>query len=253
MQLFNSILQGNAVGAPRAERRGEERYPVNPDFPLKAGISYIGRDDTGAPMSSSRAGWNWKGQLLDCSEEGARVRLGPGLKAVVGESCDLKLTVQDFNLSVPCHVANIYIQEGGGDVIFGLQHAIDDPDTLASYRQLVEVLALASTLKARFAEPKPDKNGYLVEQFANDRPARLTIWREPRSRGVVAFEFLLKEDIVQAASGQAMEYLTGTEATGAVEATAAKALEIHRLFTWVLPNLPAEVPADVREFLRIYA
>jgi hypothetical protein len=250
MQLFNSILQGNAVGAPPAERRSEQRYAVSPDFPLKAVISYIGRDDTGAPMSLSRAGWNWKGQLLDCSEEGARMRLGPGLKAVVGESCDLKLTVQDFNLTVPCHVVNV--QEDGGDIIYGLKHAIDDADTLAAYGQLVEVLALAATLKARFSEPRPDKNGYLVEQFANDRPARLTIWREPRSRGVIAFEFLLKEDIVQAASGQAMEYLTGTEATGAVAAGAAKALEIHRLFTWVLPNLPAEVPVDVREFLRIY-
>jgi len=252
MPLFTSILQGRGAGDPNSERRHEQRFAVNPNFPLKAVISYIGRDDTGAPMSSSRAGWNWKGQLLDCSEEGARVQLGPGLKAVVGESCDLKLTVQEFSLTVPCHVANIYIQEGGGDVIFGLQHAIDDPDTLAAYRQLVEVLALGATLKPRHKEPIPDKSGYLVEQFANDRPARLTIWREKTSRGVVAFEFLLKENIVQAALGQTMEYLTGTTATGAVPASAAKAMEIHRLFTWVVPNLPDEVPDDVKDMLGVY-
>ena len=251
MQLFNSILQEPAAGSPSVERRRTQRFTINPGFPLKAVLSYVGRDDTGAPMSDSRHGWNWKGRLIDCSEEGARLQLGPGLKAVIGEACDLRLSVQDFELIVPCHVANIAEQEDG--MIFGLTHAFPDEAVAAAYRQLVEVLALGATLKARAKKSEVDQSGYLVEQFANDRPARLTIWREQSSQGVVAFEFLLKENVVQAAAGQPMEYLTGTDATGAAPATAAKALEIHRLFCWVLPNLPVEVPADVREFLQIYA
>ena len=251
MQLFNSILQDPVTGEPRPERRLVQRFAINPAFPLKALLSYVGRDDTGAPMSHSRHGWNWKGRLIDCSADGARLQLGPGLKAVIGESCDLKLSVQQFELIVPCEVLNI--QEQDGDMIFGLKHLIEDEPTLLAYRQLVEVLALGATLKPRFPEAKlDDKTGYLVEQFANDRPARLTVWRDRASRGVVAFEFLLKENIVQAAAGQPMEYLTGTTATGAAPATAGKALEIHRLFTWVLPNLPDDVPADVKEFLQIY-
>jgi hypothetical protein len=202
-------------------------------------------------MSASRQGWNWKGSLLDCSYAGARLRLGPGLKAVIGESCDLKLRLQEFELVVPCHVGNI--QEQDGDMIFGLKHDIGDDATQAAYGQLVEVLALSTTLKPRYSQPVPDKNGYLVEQFANDRPARLTVWREKNTRGVVAFEFLLEENIVQAALGNPMEYLVGTEATGAVPAPALKAMEIHRLFIWVLPNLPDEVPADVKAFLQGYA
>jgi hypothetical protein len=249
MPLFNSILQGPG-STPGQERRQVQRYAINPAFPLKAVLSYIGRDDTGAPMSHSRHGWNWKGRLVDCSEEGARFQLGAGLKAAVGESCDLKITVQDFELLLPCHVVNITEQEDG--MIFGLNHSLDDEDTRAAYVQLVEVVALGATLKARHREPIPDKTGYLVEQFANDRPARLTVWRDKASRGVVAFEFLLKENIVQAVAGQPMEYLLGTEATGAIPATAAKALEIHRLFTWVLPNLPDDVPADVKELLQVY-
>jgi hypothetical protein len=251
MQLFNSILQDPATGEPRPERRRTQRFVINPAFPLKAVLSYVGRDDTGAPMSNSRHGWHWKGRLIDCSEEGARLQLGPGLKAVVGEACDLKLSVQDFGLTVPCHVVNIVEDEAG--MIFGLTHAFTDEADAAAYRQLVEVLALGSTLKARAKKSTVDQSGYLAEQFANDRPARLTVWREQSSRGVVAFEFLLQENVVQAAAGQPMEYLTGTEATGALPATAAKAMEIHRLYCWVLPNLPAEVPADVREFLQTYA
>ena len=248
MPLFTSILQG--PGPSQAERRVDRRFPINPVFPLKAVLNYVGRDHTGAPMSVSRQGWNWKGRLLDCSYTGARLQLGPGLNAIVGESCDLKLSVQEFELVVPCHVGNI--QEEGDDVIFGLEHDRMNDATLAAYGQLVEVLALGATLKPRHKEPVADKTGYLVEQFANDRPSRLTVWREKTSRGVVAFEFLLKEHIVQAASGQPMEYLTGTEVTGAEPATALKAMEIHRLYTWVLPNLPDDVPADVKAFLQRY-
>lgn len=251
MTLFNSILLDPVTGEPRPERRLVQRFAINPAFPLVAVLSYVGRDDTGTPMSHSRHGWNWKGRLIDCSEEGARMQLGTALKAVVGESCDLKLTVQQFELVVPCHVTNI--QEEAGQMIFGLKHAIEDPATLAAYRQLVEVMALGATLKVRSPERKLDQTGYLVEQFANDRPARLTVWRDKTSAGIVAFEFLLKENVVQAVAGQPMEYLLGTDAKNVIPATAAKAMEIHRLYNWVLPNLPEEVPADVKEFLRIYA
>jgi len=251
MTLFNSILQDPVTGEPRTERRLLQRFAINPAFPLVAVLSYVGRDDTGAPMSHSRHGWNWKGRLIDCSEEGARMKLGSALKATIGESCDLKLTVQQFELVVPCHVTNI--QEENGDLIFGLKHAIEDPATLSAYRQLVEVMALGATLKLRSPERKLDQNGYLVEQFANDRPARLTVWREKNSAGIIAFEFLLKENVVQAVAGQPMEYLLGTDATSVIPAAAAKAMEIHRLYNWVLPNLPDEVPADVKEFLAIYA
>jgi hypothetical protein len=248
MPLFTSILQG--PGSSQAERRVQQRFPINPAFPLKAVLSYVGRDDSGAPMSASRHGWNWKGRLLDCSHTGARLQLGPGLKPVIGEPCDLKLSVEEFKLAVPCQVRNI--QEEGEDMIFGLEHDNMNNAIRAAYEQLVEVLALGATLKPRYREPVLDKTGYLVEQFANDRPSRLTVWREKTSRGVVAFEFLLKEHIVQAASGQPMEFLMGTDATGAEPASAAKAMEIRRLYTWVLPNLPDDIPTDVKAFLQSY-
>lgn len=249
MPLFKSILQSLTPLPP--ERRTEQRFTINPAFPLKAVLSYVGRDETGKPMSESRTGWNWKGRLLDCSFAGARLQVGPGLNAIVGDACDLKLGVQEFEIAVPCHVA--HIQEQAGEVIFGLEHDITDDATLAEYGQLIEVLALGSTLKARHDAPVPDKSGYLVEQFANDRPARLTVWREMTTRGVVAFEFLLKESVLQAAVGQSMEYLLVTDDASAVRATAQKSMEMHRLYTWVLPNLPADVPADVKAFLQGYA
>jgi len=233
---------------PQVERRSSKRYVVNPQFPLKAVLSFVGRDDTGVPMSNSRHGWNWKGRLIDCSEQGARIQMGPVFKVATRDLCDLMLTVEDFELTVPCHIRNI--REHADGVIFGLKHDIEDGKTLAAYDQLLEVLALGSTLKSQGKSRNPDESGWLVERFASDRPSRLTIWRHPANAAVAAFAFQLKDSLVRATYGGHLEFRTGPDAR---PATAAKSLEIQRLFNWVLPNLAASVPEDVREFLRRYA
>jgi hypothetical protein len=252
MLLFKSILREEETSeSARPERRREQRFPIPEGFPLKTVLNYIGRDDTGAPLSRSRHGWNWKGRVIDLSNEGARLMMGPGLKPQPGESCELKLTIQNYELTIPCHLANRREHKEG--TIFGLKHDIEDEAVRTSYHQLVEVLALGSSLRPRFKKAKPDASGYLVEQFANDRPARLTVWRDPASAGVVAFEFLLKDSGVQAATGESMEYLAVSDTGVARHATPARANEIHRLFTWVVPSLPPSVPDQVREFLQEYA
>lgn len=262
MPLFKRILQEPEPadkpqtqsplpdGAPAVERRTARRFTLQPEFPLKAVLSYVGRDDTGAPMSGSRHGWNWKGRLIDCSERGARMQLGHALRTVVGESCDLRLSVQDFELCVPCHVTNIReVSEGW---VFGLKHDIEDAAVLRDYRQLVEVVALGSTLKLRTKTPKPDESGYLVERYGSSRPSALTIWRHPADASVSAFEFILRDSLVRVAVGREIEYFTG-DGTGSRPATSMRCMEIHRLFQWVVPNLPPAIPADVRAFLRHYA
>lgn len=236
--------------APAEERRRHARFAINPDFPLKAVLSYVGRDDEGRPLSASRSGWHWKGRLIDCSEAGARIQLGPGLRAVIGENCDLRLNVQEFELVVPCHVT--HIRETPEGTVFGVRHDITDETLRRDYHQFVEVMALASTLRLRTRTPKPDDTGYLVERYASSRPSCLTVWRRPEGGEVAAFEFILKDNLVRAAAGHGLEYFAG-DGTGSRAATAVRCLEIHRLFQWVVPNLPAAVPADVRAFLANYA
>lgn len=234
---------------PPQERRRAPRFVVSPDFPLKAVLGFVGRDESGVPLSSSPHGWNWKGRLIDCSEQGARILLGPGLRAVIGETCDLRLAVQGFELTVPCHVTNIREQADG--VVFGLRHDITDAAILRDYRQLVEVVALGSTLRLRTKTPQPDESGYLVERYASSRPSRLTVWRHPEGGMVSAFEFILKHSLVRTAVGQGLEYFSG-DGTGFRPAAAVDCAEIHRLFQWTVPNLPAAIPTDVRAFLRHY-
>ena len=245
MQLFKRILREPAAETPRVERRSAQRFALNPEFPLRAVLSFIGRDDTGALMGSSRQGWNWKGRLIECSENGARMQMGPKVKAITGDSCDLLLFVEDFELTIPCHIANIRERDEG--MVYGLKYDIEDEATKRGYRQLLEVVALGSTLKLLSKTTKPDESGYLLEHYVSNRPARLTIWRHPANESVAAFEFQLLNTLVRAAVGYNIKYLASP---GARPVTARKALEIQRLFRWVLPNLAPVVPEDVREFLR---
>lgn len=254
MPLFKRILKEPepvAIETPRVERRSTKRYAINPQFPLKAVLSLIARDDTGAPMSHSRHGWNWKGRLIDCSEQGVRIQMGPVIKASIGEPCDLMLSVEDFELTIPCHIVNTREQDEG--MVFGLKHDIENDATRNTYRQLIEVVALGSTLKPQARHTKPDDSGYLVERYASDRPACLSIWRHPADQSVAAFEFQLKDNLVRASAGQTIEYLTGADAAAARKATPAQSTEIQWLFQWVVSNLAPVVPADVREFLQYYA
>ena len=57
MLFFKRILkepESATTAAPAVERRSEQRFRVSPDFPLKAVLSFIGRDESGAPMSMVR-------------------------------------------------------------------------------------------------------------------------------------------------------------------------------------------------------
>ena len=256
MQFFKRILkQPDEEVAPKAvvqkEGRRAQRYAISPQFPLKAVLCFSGRDGTGAPLSGSRVGWDFKGRLVDFSELGARMQLGPAALGTSGDFCELRLSLEGMVLEVPCQVTNVRVQSEG--LFYGLKLDFTDVATLPAYRQLLDIVALGARLKLQFKKPKPDDSGYLVEQYASDQQSRLTVWRDSSDRTMSAFEFLLRDCLVRAAQGQRIEYLSGTDTAEARKATPAKSTEIQRLFQWVVPNLAPAVPADVRAFLQRYA
>ncbi len=257
MTFFKRILKEPepepvAPSAPRIERRSVQRFVVSPQFPLKAVVSFVGRDESGAPMSNTRHGWNWKGRLIECSELGARMQLGPGIRAEPAENCDLKLSIQTHEINVPCHIANL--SETPEGMVLGLVHDLSDAAIRRDYLQLLEVVALGSTLTLQpKAAAQPDASGYLVEIYASTRASHLTVWRHPADGSVAAFEFRLQDSLVRAAAGHGVEFLADIAGTGSQPASSDQCLEIGRLFTWVVPNLAPAVPDDVRQFLQHYA
>ncbi len=252
MQFFQRILNFKTAEATPAERRGKQRFAPNAKFPLKAVLNLAGRDDTGAILQNSRGGgWDWSGRLVNFSDHGARMQLPASVSAVKGDACHLKLSLEGYDLDIPSRISNI--REQRDSVMYGLTLNITDEKTQLAYRQLIELVALGSTLKPLTKGPIPDDSGYLVEQFAGDTRSRLSVWREYAGRSLTAFEFLLKDCRVRGAAGRGLEYLTGSEPAEARRAPSAQTAEIHRLFHWVVPNIAPAVPTDVREFLQSYA
>jgi hypothetical protein len=165
-----------------------------------------------------------------------------------GDLRALRLKVEDFDLNVPCRVANINPHAAG--MIFGLMLDLEDEANFDAYWQLLEAVVLGSSLKLHSRTAKPDESGYLLEHYACSRPARLSIWRHPVNETIAAFEFRLKRQVVRAVAGNQLEFLTEP---GSRPAQPAGVTEIQRLFSRMVPNLSQTVPQDVREFLLHYA
>ncbi len=248
MLFFKRILSTRKA-EPATDRRGTARYTLQAGFPLKTMIGVAGRDELGQVTGGRII--DWTGRLINLSGSGAQVQMPRTIIAERGDSCRLKLDMQGYVLTVPGSIA--HVAERRDSLVFGLALDLAASSTAAAYRQLVEIVALGSTLKQ--TKPlQPDDSGYLVEQFEGEPLSRLIIWRQMVGREIAAFEFRLKECVVRGLAGcDAVECFAGPEARSASSATGVKRDEIHRLYQWVVLNLAPELPEDVRGFLRSHA
>lgn len=252
MLFFKRILEVKKTDTGPSERRGNSRFAVLPDFPVKTVVNIASRDDFGQPIKGrDGTGTDWAGRLINLSSSGARVQLPRTISAQRSDECLLKIDVQGYELVVPGHVA--HIAERRDSLVLGLALALEDSPAQLAFRQLVELVALGATLK-QVRAPQPDGSGYIVEQYAGDPASRLTIWRQLVGREVAAFEFQLKDCAVRGVAGRdGLECFAGTDTAAAQPVKGAREDEIQRLYQWVVLNLAPVVPADVREFLQQHA
>lgn len=248
MLFFNLILNFGQDGAPD-ERRVVRRLSISPRFPLKTVLNLVGRDDHGEPLvSADGTGWDWSGRLVNISTTGARLQVPPGACARSGDTCRLKLDLEGHLLELPGRI--VHVKERRDSLDYGLALDALAAGPREAYDQFLELIALGATLKPVRPLQAIDDH-YLVEQYAGDPGAQLDVWRHSAGGDVAAFEFRLRDHRVRGHAGRnELEFLPATaEAAVPPEQSA----EIHRLFHWVVPNLPTTVPVDVREFLRQYA
>jgi hypothetical protein len=239
MQFFKRILQSSEKAIAPEKRQGGQRLVVAEEFPLRVALGEAGDR------------WNWKCRMLNCSEPGVRVLTGAAVTVVTGAPCNLRIDLEGFELMVPCVVSN---QRRQGERLFlGLKQVIADAETLGAYRQFLEIVALGTTLRLHVRRSQPPGAEYLVEQYVSARRSCLNVWRHPSTAMVAGAEFIMKDCLVRVMPGNPLEYYAGPEATAALRASPAQALEIHRLFHWVVPNLSLSVPEDVRKFLQKHA
>jgi hypothetical protein len=247
MLFFKRILDTKKTEVA-SDRRGNSRYPVQPAFPIKSILNITGRDDAGQPLKTE--GIDWTGRMIDLSSAGARIQVPRTVMAERGDFCRLKIDVQGYVLVVPATIAHVATR--ADSLLFGLALNLDASQTAAAFRQLVELVALGSTLK-QVKALQPDPSGYMVEGYAGEPASRLVIWRHMVGREVAAFEFQLKDCSVRGlADRPELEFFSGADSTSR-RATGPKADEIKRLYQWVVQNLAPSLPSDVRDFLHTRA
>jgi hypothetical protein len=251
MLFFKRILDTKKPEAP-SDRRVAARYAVLNGFPIKTVLGISSRDEFGEQSKDREVEFtDWTGRLINLSSTGAQVQMPRTVIAQRDDPCQLKLDMQGYVLTVPGVIA--HVAERRDSLVFGLALDLAASTTAAAYRQLVELVALGSTL-VQTKPLQPDASGYLVEQYAGEPSSRLVIWRQMVGREVAAFEFQLKDCVVRGLAGrEGLECFSGPETKSANAATGGKREEIHRLYQWVVLNLAPGLPADVRDFLRLHA
>lgn len=229
------------------DKRDKPRYSVGALF--EPGVTLFIQSNAGsqAPDAGAPSTLSWKCRLLDCSEQGVRVQLETSLKIPASELRGLRLKVTEYNVDVPCRIVNVGIQEG--KEVLGLLLEFEDDDAFDAYWELLEIVALGSGLKLHAKTSRPDDSGYLVEHYASNRPARLSVWRQPVDRAIVAFEFRVKRYVVRAVAGYPLEYFLEP---GKRPAPAQQQRAIQLQFSGMAANLSQTVPADVQAMLHYY-
>lgn len=251
MLFFKRILNATQGGSSREKRRAN-RFAINPDFPLRAVLSLTGRDNFGNKLSiSDNKGWDWKGHLVNFSSTGARMNLPPAALAARGDDCNLKLSLDGYQLVIPSRVA--HLKEHRDHVVFGLELNLTESETRQAYRQLIDLVALGASLKPRH-EAQLDASGYLLEEYGGNEDATLKVWRETVQQLVTAFELKVKDYYIRGtAKNRKLQFLSGDNAAALKPLPAVRHTEMQRLYRWIVPNLTKEVPEDVQAFLKQHA
>jgi hypothetical protein len=250
MLLFKRIFDfPRATLARLRNKRRAVRYAVAPGFPLKAVVNLLGSDQPARAQVARGSGRDWGGAILDLSGTGLRLGLPPAATTTRGEPSVLTLTLDDFQLRVPCTVAHFRVQAAGS--LCGLSLEFENDTQRKGYQQLLEAVVLG----AGFAPVKVsrDKSGFLCERYRSEGKAVLTAWREPAGGRLHGFELVLGEHAVRSVPGApALDVLTGVK-TSLAAATGAEKQEILRLYRIVAANLPGVLPADLRELMQGFA
>lgn len=230
--LFFKRIFASAEDAEKKEQRLSSRYVVGEKFPVKVMLR----------LDAQRR----EVRLLDVSCGGASVALPPSHTLRKGQTGQITLTLSEDAVTLPCRVANV--RQVRGQPACGLEFEFPDSSKQEAYLQLVEPVALASSLAfvnpAKLEQSVP---GLRLEQYDGTPPTRLRIWRSATSKEITAFEFQLADYLVRWSQG--MEEMELARAGSNRSLSEAQRHELIWLFYLTVPNLDKRIAPDVREFL----
>jgi hypothetical protein len=261
--LFKHILdfKRNTLAMLRDKRKAK-RYYVGPAFPLKATVVLPDTDTTGRKSKTPgkpEQGRNWGGSLFNMSNVGLSLQLPPAAVAKRGEETVVTLSLDGHEVKLPCTIAHFRVQNS--TAYCGLSLVVDDLTQRKAYLQLLEAVAIGSTL-APAEGISHHRPGLRSERYKSAKPAILTAWRTEEKGELAGFELVMGDHCLHGEAGHAALQIFSSKADGSRKAWSAPSFavsegieneELRKLFRWIALNLPRAVPTDLREMMRFFA
>ena len=248
--LFKRILDfPRSTLARLRNKRRAERYTVAPGFPLKAVVNLLGKDQPAGGQAPRGSGLDWGGVVLDLSGTGLRLGLPPAAATFRGEQSVLTLTLDEFQLRLPCTVAHFRVQSAGS--LCGLSLEFENDTQRKGYQQLLEAVVMGAGFVAAKAPKAPA--GLQAERYRSEGQAVLTVWRGAAEGRVHCFELAVGGMAVRSDPTRSTLEVFSVEQDNATVVTGPKTQEVLRLFRIVAANLPKTLPADLRQSMQTLA
>ena len=255
MLFFKKILNFSKEAVASSDKRQSERHAVGPGFAFKSVLTLIGHDGEGNVIPNSASAQDWAGRLSNISSTGASMQMHSAAVAHRGESCQFKLSLDNYLIEIPSTIA--FFRSYPQYALCGFSFKFPDFETQKAYLQILEPVSLGASLSPVEAKQlKQDAAGLIKEQYAGDKAARLTVWREVAGN-IHSFDFRMNDYSVRWARGMTEVQTAAVDTTSRKKGThppvsgltPAQQEEVHWLFCLAVPNLAKAVPMDVRKFL----
>ncbi len=247
--LFQRIFDFRKNNILQLEQRLNHRYTPGPMFALRATLNMAGRDRTGGIHNMSATG---VGLLLERD---------PAL--VGGRSGRLRLALDEYELILNARLIHAQPREDG--FFCGLTLDFEDFTAQKAYLQLLQPIAIGCTLQPVPAERVIQNEAQFTKlSYRGESNSVLSVWRENSPAATLhSFEFMMQDYFVRAdAKVRVMEVFQRAQldrppqlkvSAPMVDVLGGANDEVRQLFRWIVPNLPAVVPGDVRGFLQSFA
>ena len=243
--IFTRILdfKRDLLARLRNKRR-HPRHRVGVGFPLKASLSLVGSERFNPDRPPGNVGMNWSGVVGNISCSGLSILLSPAATTVRGESSRLRLTLENHEFSMTCHVKHFRVYNSYA--VCGVELEFDDFKIQKTYLQLVEAVNLGASFVS--AGPGRRQAGLASRSWRSASRTVLTEWREADTQAINRFELNFGEHTVQG-HGDSSSLTVRRRGNRTKPVPLEIEVEVRQLFRWIVGNLPKGVPADLRNLM----
>jgi PilZ domain len=246
--IFKRIFNFEKTKVAQLEKRLNRRYVPGTGFPLRTSLHFAGR--------------NCPAVLQDMSGNGVAVLVGKAVALDPGQMVRLDLELDQHRLEIDTRLAHLQPHDQGFYCGLGLKFG--EFQSQQAYLQLLQPVVIGQSLQTMSDhQPVQPEPGFRKQIFIGESDSMLTVTTAlANGPALHSFEFRMSDFFCQG-SLQTGQLETGTQDPDAApEALVRNPVfatsgglhaEIHQIFRWILPNLSAAVPADVRAFLQQFA